>query len=83
MNRPGRPLKPTKIALRLLRRAVKAQRAAREALDDLQTELSINQFSEQMEEALQDEIINFDLYDTKVDIEALEDLLRRLDQEAP
>lgn len=66
---------PNKAMLAVLRRAVRTQRAAREALNDLQDTMSANEFSEQMLEVLQDEVINIDLYDQPVDMERLQSLV--------
>lgn len=76
---------PSKTLLFYLRRAVKAQRAAREALCDLRNELSSNQFSEQMEELLEEEVKDLELLgdDTAINLETLADLIRALDSEAP
>jgi hypothetical protein len=47
--------------LRLLRRAVKAQQAAHEALDDLRDSLTVNGLNEQQAETLREEVIDLAL----------------------
>lgn len=75
--------KSNKTNLRLLRRAVKKQREAREALGDLEVNLSPNEFSEQMSDLLGEEIARYELNSDTLDIETLESLIRTLSQEAP
>lgn len=78
--------KPNNVTLRLLRRAVKTQREAREALCDLRDELSPNQFSEQMEDLLKEEVADLELNTDRgvpITIETLEHLIRSLSQESP
>lgn len=75
--------KPSSIMLRQLKRAVKAQRAAREALDDLQHALSSNELNEQMQELLKEEVDDLELNNTHIDLEICEILILALSREAP